>query len=331
VFDPHIDQPIWAQDISAHPPGKGADDVIQGDDGWLFLARGNHLLLEYITGNIEVTDQSFTDFEDTIASRAEICSKMGVPYKHLVLPDKQSIIPQYFPYKGIIRLYDLYHKKCPRALPHIVYPLDLLKSAPTPPVLRTDTHLSDTGFAMVTAATIASLTGGDQAEYYEGLAKNITKKRDIAGDLGAKFEPKIRAPEICLQVDWDTEFVGNGVVSGSNGVIDLWTTKNAVHDARLVMFGGSSGQAMARMASKYFREVLFFRTAFLHEDILENFRPDYVMTQTVERYLRRVHHDRKAPSFHDYGRVAKDGSPHTPPAEFLETYAALSGSAVAAR
>jgi hypothetical protein len=330
VFDPEIDRPDWFQDISAHPPGKGVDDVIHGEDGWLFLARGNHFVLDYITGNMEVTEQSFKDFDDTISERSELCAAIGAPYKHLVLPDKHSIIPQYFPYKGIIRLFDPYEKKCLKALPHIVYPLDVLTSAAFPTVLRTDTHLNDFGFALASAATIASLTGGDQDEYYEGLAKSITKKRDIAGDLGFRFEPKIRAPEMCLEVDWDTELVGNEVVSGSNGVVDIWTTRNAKHDARLLMFGGSSGRAMARMFSKYFREVVFFRTAFLHKDIMDELRPDFVVTQTVERYLRRVQHDRRAPSFGEYGRLKRDGSPHTPPQKFLDTYAALTRGSISA-
>jgi hypothetical protein len=309
--------------MTAPPPGTLHDDVLVGHDGWLFLARGKHDVLDFVTGQRQVPTESFTTFNRMIAARAARVAALGAGYRHLIFPDKQSVLAEAFPLPDPIRLGELYLARCRAAAAHVLYPLAALRQAPEPGYQRTDSHASDAGYRLVATAVAAALTGGDAADYHRLLAEGPMQEKLVSGDLGRRFDPPLAAAERVLRTGWPLARLSNGVTGANNGIVDLYFSRHAVHPARLLLFGDSFGRSLARLLSRFFQEVAFLRTPFLHAEILAQMRPDFVLTQNIERYLSRVHADAEAPSFLLYPHLGRHAAPHAPSRAFAEAFSAL--------
>jgi len=89
----------------------------------------------------------------------------------------------------------------------------------------------------------------------------------------------------------------------------------------ILIFGDSFGREYTRFLGWYFRQSVFLRTPFFHEELIEQIKPDYVLTQNVERYLDFCQPDEVRPSFFMYPHLA--GNPYRPAPEFAEAFSAV--------
>src|SRR5580704_2223512 len=103
------------------------NDVLIGRNGHLFLANGGHAILEHVTGAKTVSSESIGNFWHNIAKRREHAVGLGTEYLHVVYPDKQTVLKEFFPIDNPISLGELYLKEAPAGTeydhPRVLFPV----------------------------------------------------------------------------------------------------------------------------------------------------------------------------------------------------------------
>ena len=295
--------------------------VISGKDGYLFLADGGHSVFQITTGEKKVPRLSFENFSTNIFNRAALARSLNAQYRHILFPDKQSVLRKQFVINDPICLNEVYQKECPQAVPHITDLTNVLRRQPVAPFMRTDTHLTDLGSIIAACSVAEVLSGEDQTLASAALQSRITQTRTLAGDLGKRFEPNIESEERFLKLDWPLKYFTNDVGFGNDGLVDIYVSPEARYKTRLLWFGDSFGRGCTRILSFFFGEIVFLRTRFFHEEIFRQMRPDVVITQNIERYMDFIESDDEALPFLMYPAIK--GINYCPSKSFAEAFAAL--------
>jgi hypothetical protein len=272
------------------------DDILVSDDGELFLTGGAHSPLEYGLGLRHAHPNSIANFYANLAARQGACKALGIPYVHMVAPDKQSVLREAFAVPDYRPLGERY-RDVATALPFL-YPVEELGSLqPTRSYLRTDAHWSIEG-RVAMAGLLAHELGLPEDSLTEGAAVIaagiVPKDAPHSGDLGRKL-----TPPVFEQINiWSPEFPSTEYVmsAGNNrGTMRYVISTRPGSTRRLLMFGDSFGAGLLTPLSAYFGEVVFCRTEYFHPEIVAGVRPDCVVTQNAERYLTKVKSDSSAP------------------------------------
>jgi hypothetical protein len=303
---------------SSEPVSNG---VSIGADGFLFLADGGHRVLHYASGDGVIPDQSFVNFEANIKNRLMLANSGGAGYRHVIVPDKQSVLPHLCPVPVARRLGQLYLERCD--LPDVVeYPLALLEACDPPAYYRTDTHLTHAASILIVRKIAEELTGEDLEGASQEILENFKVSEDFCGDLGNKLEPAVT--ETVRVYDgrrWNDRWFHNNLIGGNNGITDLRFNLTARFDKRVLIFGDSFGRELAWFLSYFFSEVIFMRTPFFHPEIFDQMKPDFVLTENAERYLDFCPSDDERPSYFMFPYLSK-GS-YAPSREFAEAFSAM--------
>ena len=319
--------PVVASQRDIHdldlPPGTIENGVLVGRDRFLFLAGGAHAVFEIVNGLKAIDEGSHARFAANVAGRATWARIRGIPYLHLVFPDKQSIIPEQWPFEHCLRLGELYLDRSADLRKSVLYPDTLLRDMSGDALSRVDTHVTPIGSILVAAELVARLTGERDPELTARLLNGTGKMTRHEGDLGSKLDPPVSEAEPVFTVPAPGPFLTNGVEGGNNGLVDLRFNPDAVHQKRCVVFGDSFGRDICVYLQFWFSEVFFFRTGFFHAELAARCRPDVLVTENVERYLDDCRDDAEAPPFDTY--VARKEATAAPSNAFRATFAAITG------
>lgn len=289
-------------------PGLVSPDrsTVIGRSGYLFLYGGtNHVLHQYQDDGLSEEKQKLAnEWVKLFSARKRELARRGAKYLQLIIPEKVSVVPEYFP----ISL------KTPTALMHAIEEavarrpnlersylncLDLIKASPSRKdvFLRIDTHLSAVGCFEI-ASAIAKRIG-----YSLGIRPNFKDKLIHEADLGGKFG----AINICDQVMVPAggEFTSweEGLISGSCkmvpdnhhiGTTASWFNSTAPIPLRVVVFGNSFFQlghnphSLSWWGKRLFTEFHFVWSPNLELEYVDEVKPDLVVCQTIERFLNRL-------------------------------------------
>ncbi|CAO4144795.1 hypothetical protein LPLAFNJD_LOCUS1782 [Methylorubrum aminovorans] len=296
------------------------NDVLLSESGYAFLIGGNHSVLRFMTGEISPSEQSFLNFANNVAHRYSQAAKSGSRYAHVLFPDKQSVMDEAFPIKGIVRLGDFYIERANAAAAHVVYPIAALKAAENPSYYPLDTHMTDHGSLIMLRAMLKSVDI-EANEAIDKIGSRIVKVQETFGDLGSKFTPPMRQTSIVLDPDW--QFVSySGAKSFNDGQIDIRLNPYAPVRQRVLLFGDSFFRLMLNHLSGVFNEVICLRTRFYHEEMVASIKPDVIFTGNAERYLSSVISDEEAHPFFLYPLLRKEAPPEFTH-DFVDAYRAL--------
>jgi hypothetical protein len=305
-------------------PGQIENGVLFGTNEYLFLSHGGHFVLDYAIGVRQVPTESFGAFEYNVASRFEYTKQRGIKYLHLINPDKQSVMSNYFPYSAPICLGDLYLQNCPSVADLVYYPKDFLQrcyARGTQTFLKTDTHLTNAGSIAISASILERLQQSGALEFRDELMNAKSTTDDYVGDLGGKLTPRRIEQKVTFRADREQYFLHNGVVGGNNGIVDIYFTKRARSNAKLLIFGDSFGRELCKFLSLFYFQSVFLRTPYFHGEIIDAMQPDIVITQNVERYLDYCSSDDNRPLFIMYPHLSK--LQYSPSLQFAEAFSAL--------
>ena len=305
-----------------HEPGHIENGVMFGRDGYLFLLDGGHHVFDLLLGLHKVSDQSFSNFGNNIAQRASICERAGVKFLHVIYPDKQSVMVDEFPVENPFCLTDIYLDKLPEVRKWVFYLRAALRNASLPPFMRTDTHLTEAGNIIAAGAIVEQLIGRDQSEHVNRLlASPDWHEIDYAGDLGGRFQPRLSEKRRLMRKTWPHRWFHNDLQGGNNGIVDILFSPGAVHDQRILIYGDSFSRDLSSVLSYFFREVVFLRTQYFHQDMFHQIQPDLLITSNVERYLSFCESDDRRASFFMFPHLG--GNPYAPSKEFAEAFSAV--------
>jgi hypothetical protein len=281
-------------------------EVIAGKDDELFLLSSRHRTLDYLTGKVMASEADINLFASTMRLRLQHAEGCGARFVHLVAPDKHVVYEDSFP-KQIA--YSLGRDFSSKSTFKFIYPEQQLRSLIQDRVYRkTDSHWAAAGNIEV-ARLVAEAFGFGSVELEEGredLVRSLRKvQKGYIGDLGSKLDPMQSEDLAILSPQWDVQNFSNNV-SGNEGAFQLVNSGHGASRGRLVIFGDSFIFQTLPALSRYFKEILCCRTRNYHKEIVSMARPDFVLTENVERYLSDPIDDRKAAPFfmipHNLGR-----------------------------
>ncbi len=243
--------------------------ILVGRNNMLFLAEGRHAVFDFATGRRKVPEQSHTNFFQNLVHRHRAATSCGAKFLHVIFPDKHSVCTEQLPVENPICLGMRYLERFPTLSHAICYPRDELRDAGLAPFMLTDTHMTDHGSIVATAAIVARLVGEKQTEHIDHLLAETSDEVDWTGDLGDKLTPIHSERRINIRMPWVCNRFHNNLTGGNNGIVDILINKESVHDKRVTWFGDSFGRSVCLFLSYFFREVVFLHTPFFHADIFE--------------------------------------------------------------
>jgi len=218
---------------------------------------------------------------------------------------------------------ELYVERCQFRRSSVLYPRDRLRGQSNikEVFMKTDTHMTDFGTAISTAAAVEALLGEDQSQSLQQILERPATTRDWTGDLGGRFLPPRTEIRDLINGAPAAKWFHNRLSGGNNGIVDILINPNSSSDKSILVFGDSFARDWGKFLTEWFRQIMFLRTPYFHEDIVEQVKPDFVVSQNVERYLNNCHPDEERPSFFMFPHLREE--PYGPGKEFAEAFSAL--------
>jgi hypothetical protein len=295
------------------------EDVLVTENRTLFLIEGNHSVLKYITGEIIPTEDSVQNFHKNISFRKTYCDSKNIVYRHVIFPDKQSVLTDEFPIKNTYCLGEYYLNSLKNTNTNIIYPINALKSAEHTAFLPLDTHMNDYGSTVAIGEILKSIGYFDQS-VIDDIYACITDEVTYSGDLGGRFSPPLTQKAIRLKPTWKQfHFISSNKFN--DGLVDVLLSPNAAYNKTLVLFGDSFFRVMLKHLTRFFSKIICFRTRHFHDEIVTLIKPDIVLTGNVERYLSNVASDAERVPFFYFNYMRPDTTPTEQ--TFLDAYRAL--------
>jgi hypothetical protein len=297
-YDATVNQPkpsIEEPTITAIPIGSISTRkiAISGRNGHFFLYAGSNNL-DILYSRRE--SKNYLKWISVIKQRNLKAIKLKINYVQLIIPEKQSLIPELYPFPLITpteNLELLERSILENNIPNVISLFNTYeKVANKCDIFRTtDTHFSVYG---------AKFTVLKLLEHFDlGMDLETTQsgKKLISGDLGNKFiGPSFSeifpifttAVNPKLIESFDPE---NG---GHIGIRRKWFNDQAQHKLKVMVFGnsfferGGSATGLSWWFARIFAEFYFFWSAECDWELVEKEKPDILICQTIERFLSQI-------------------------------------------
>lgn len=286
-------------DLLSQPNSKFS--ALVGDDGWLYI-WGIDSLEEKVTGSMLATDDDLKALGDNVSRRAAWCRANGIAYRHLIGPDKSSIysdfLPSTFP-RGSLTLLDQCVGEWSRPDREIKFidTVDVLRAAASDEQVyfKTDSHWNYRGALAVFNAISDSLSddGIDMAGFSDKDVL-ITQKRRVF-ELGAladepSMEPFnfIRPANIRSKIVFESD--------SARGKIQVFENEDETLP-RCVLFRDSYSSFFMPFLAERCSRLTVLKARHFWYDLVEQEKPDIVLTQIAERFLLPRADDRHGRTF----------------------------------
>lgn len=263
------------------------NNVLIGKKNWLFLYNGEQRQFDYLLGEKEVDSESIINFISNIKERKEYCKKNSIKYKHVIFPSKPVIKQSYIPdaFSKIESLYLKSYSKNIENLDDIFYPIEELKTIDYQysTFHKYNTHNSDIGYLEIINKLLDSISIESIP-----LEKFSLVEKEVGGDLMNMIKDSMKHKEQFLNYQGSFHYsIGNRTfLPGNTNDVQIMHNPGALSNKRLLIFGDS-----------FFKDILFIRSTFFHQDVVESFVPDVIFTGNAERYLSHVESDKEAGDF----------------------------------
>ena len=284
-------------------------DVHIGRDGWLFLVGGRNRAVNLYRRN-PLMWWRLRRWRRRIEERATRCKRLGIVFVQAVAPEKLTVLshlantplvdPDLSP---AVRLAALMARS--PAASHYVDLVGPLRSAAEREdvYLRTDSHWNYQG-CLIAYGRICAALGVTPCRDLDDRPFQVFER---ALDLGNKFTPQITERFRLYTIIRDSkrrsvnELVTAFLAAGGRGSV---TATQAVYEnespradpRRVLLFGDSYAHfdpvQLTAMFAETFRHVYFVWSTSVDWSVVEEVRPDILICELAERYLRLVPNDR---------------------------------------
>lgn len=289
---------------------KRGNGVAVGRDGWLYWV-GRAREVETFYGDTALSRGILKRWARLIARRARRLDDLGIRHVHAIVPDKLAIYPDALgrAFPGVDnppgqRLARLTAASGTAPMVDLLAPLRAARSE-EPVYLRTDTHWTYRGYLTAYRALCDAL----DAPVAEHVFSGTQVRERFTFDLGEKLQPAIDEEYVAYDFPRRAERVDanalvriresgrairqRGLFVGSRVVM---RNPAAPDPRRLVLFGDSyiysPGARLTAMLAETFGEVHAIWSANLDWAYIETVRPDVLIFEIAERFLRQVPTDR---------------------------------------
>jgi len=305
----------------------GARGIAVGRDGWLFWIGRKNELVDLYTDS-PASRRLLRRWGRLVGTRVRRARALGATYVHAVVPEKLAIhadtLDRPFP-----SLNDPPGKRLGRLLAETEAELvDLYEPlraarAEGPVYLKTDTHWNHRGYIAAYRALCAAL-GVTPAAHV--LAASGETARFVF-DLGGKLKPPVDEtyfahafPRLAQRSEANAlvQLRETGRVAGRGGFFvgsrAVMRNPEAADPRRIVLFGDSyifdQGPRLTAMLAESFAEVHAIWSAEIDWAYVAAVKPDLVVYEIAERFLRRVPTDRFSVDAFAESRVRRELNPN---------------------
>lgn len=284
--------------------------VAVGQDGWLYWV-GRAREVETFYGDTATSRRVLDRWARLIDRRARRLDGLGITHLHTVVPDKLAVYPDRLgrPFPGVAdppaaRLARMLACQNPAPMVDLLAPLRSARDD-EPVYLRTDTHWTYRGYLIAYRALCEALA----APVAEHVFAGTRAQERFTFDLGEKLKPAVGEDYVAYDFPRRAERVdanalvhvresgqavrARGLFVGSRVVL---RNPQAPDPRRLVLFGDSyiynPGARLTAMFAETFAEVHAIWSANIDWAYVEAVRPDVLIFEIAERFLRQVPTDR---------------------------------------
>ncbi len=270
---------------------SGVRKVVIGKQNWLFFA-GEKAIEDYRAEH-PFTPEELQVIEQNLRYHQEQLSQKGIPFVVVIVPNKHTIYPEYLPNYIVktnnpSRADQVVNILSNTSVQYIDLraPLQQHKSK-TQLYYRTDTHWNDIGGYIGYVQVMQHLMRvGIQPRVV--MAEHLTvEQADLTGDLvrALSLNEFDSEPFIRCEPTLDKERVENTFKHlGNTGNHNLFKVNNEALP-KLLMFHDSFGQTIRKYSSYGFKESVFVWNHRINHKLIEEYQPDVVVLEVVERYL----------------------------------------------
>lgn len=277
--------------------------VLAGHDGHLFLVGGsNGLAQQYLESPAGPRAQAAAEgWHRVLSGRAEACAAAGCGFLQLLVPDKSSALPSLMP--RALKVPTPYWRALEARVAadaalqgRVRFLLPQIEALSAAAWLRTDTHLSARGAHAVLDAACAAM-----GVAFPFGAIRFDRTETNTGDVADRLLPGLALLEEHAEPDhaqfaaWPTPELVERIDPGRHlGRRVVWRNPDAPVRARVVVFGNSyfeagvTSRSISWWFARAFSEFHFFWLPDLDMDYVRAVAPDWVLCQTVERFLPQV-------------------------------------------
>ena len=292
-----VPAPTLAGDIAALEEEK----VIEGKDGWLFLARDTNHVIHQHTGRLQFSPRSLEDWRHVLETRRAWLARRQIPYFFLVPPNTHAVYPEYLPddvvsvaERPVLQLMGYLHEQESEA--GIIYPLDELVAHKQHDLvyIKTDSHWNELG-AFVTYKRLMREISDVVTVRDIQWEQLFVSRNDLAGDLGVKLRPERSSTQVFVDVmGWQAHYAADNRVRVEGRRIE-YTCKLAP-DVTCLVHGDSYAEKFLHILAESFGRTVFCQMPSLDYQVVQEVRPDVVIGVQNERFLLEVPYDSTAPT-----------------------------------
>jgi len=281
---------------------SGVPNVIVGKDGWYFW--GGNGLLDDFRGLLPLTEQRLIFWKEDLVRKRDWLAKRGIHYLFVFVPDKQTIYPEYLPdyfqkAKGTTRIEQLMeYLKQDRDVTILDLRPGLLNAKSEKQLYqKTDTHWNDYGAFVGYREMMRKISQWFPKEQLKpDFYFHDTMVERPAGDLAKMLGLHETIREMCPLLK-ERHFCAqpmelNLEIENLSKMKETEPFMKGCKDAHLraVVFRDSFFSRIEPFLSENFQQVLYLWQSFdqkIVERLINNFHPDLVIEEKVERFCFR--------------------------------------------
>ena len=285
--------------------GRVSDDGVaaMGASGKVFLKSGSNGL-ENMYRDGSLADNSA--WLSLLKKRKSLCKSLGSDFIQLFFPEKTSLLHWLSPYhasrgtpayRSLMAELTADSEVCDSVFDSLLYLPDEVGSEG---VFRSyDTHMSTHGCKLVFEAFVG--------RYFPEIAGTFSPYEishvELPGDLGGRFAadgPVFERVPVYrhARVKGVYESIAPDLIDSHNpaeghvGIYRHWSSPGAPIKKKVLCFGGSSfergdhSMMLSWWCARAFTEFKFFWSSECKEEVVAEYKPDLVICQTVERFIR---------------------------------------------
>ncbi len=293
-----------AREGEAGPPTLDGK-VIEGKDGWLFVAYDGLDVIGQHTGTVRLSERELRDWRLVLEGREAWLEKVGIHYFFMLSINPHTLYPELMPDEYVMaeertveQLISYLEESGSYA--RVIYPLPEILAAKEqrPVACKTSSHWNAVGAYAAYRKLIAEI--GEVAPVYvvpEERVEYFDAPR--FADLGIKVEPPRKSVITFANVIGQrARLMTDNRVLRRGRIAELECPE--APDTSCMLIGDSFNYQMMPFMAESFRKLYFVHLHSLDQDLVEECRPDVVVNVMNERGLSTVMYDLPARTTRDF-------------------------------
>jgi alginate O-acetyltransferase complex protein AlgJ len=277
--------------------------VLVGKDNFLFLNNDSNFVLKQIQGKLCLTPRHITFWKNLLLNRVLHSNHLGIKYKFIIPPNKETIYRQYLPDEIIFSenrpVNQILEAVDPLVLNSIYYNsvVEIDKEMLFP---RGETHWCDFfAYDYICKALLNTDFQPLKVEDYEIVIKPLPWY-----DLGTKVDPFYSEKIPCMQLKNRRAKCIYSNNTNNMGRFDLYENLNKSLPTAVV-FRDSFYTNIMDLFAESFSKVIYVWHPWIDWDVVEKYKPDFLINATVERFLVNLPNDLNGKSWEELSNDKK--------------------------